>query len=196
MKDSKIFGGEFAGERDCARLSRQIERIRAWALARDWFTLRDASASLEKLYGIPFPEGSLSAQLRNLEKRAAGKLHCKKEIRRRTGSSAWEYRLHAAPEIAPADAGLTPPLAKIKWPATFEQLEAAGYGYTGQGKQCSCGARFLWFVRPNGQWIALFALADMRLMPHAAVCKNNAHRARASPNPSSASAQASLFAEG
>jgi hypothetical protein len=82
----------------------QVDRIRAWALAHDWFTLREASESLERLYrGTFFPESSLSAQIRNLEKPAAGRLRCKKQKRRRAGvrgpgAGIFEYRLRPVPE--------------------------------------------------------------------------------------------------
>jgi hypothetical protein len=177
---ARVFGGPFAGGRDRARLAAQIERIRAWALARDWFTLREASEDLERLYAPTlFPESSLSAQLRNLEKPSAGRLRCKKEKRRRggahgAGSGVWEYRLRATPEIRPAPAELQSdePLEKITWPATFEQLEAAGYGYTGTATQCSCGERFLWFITPARKWMPISALANFRLVPHRVVCAN------------------------
>jgi hypothetical protein len=88
---------------DGVRLTLQIGRIRAWALAREWFTLREARESLERLYpGTFFPESSTSAQIRNLEKPAAGRLRCKKEKRRRAGvrgpgAGIFEYRLRPAP---------------------------------------------------------------------------------------------------
>ena len=115
QNESRIFRGRFAGSRDRARLSAQIEQIRAFALARGWFTLRDAREDLERLFAPTlFPEGSISAQLRNLEKPAAGRLRCKKEKRRRAGargagSGVWEYRLRATPEIRLA---LTPELQR------------------------------------------------------------------------------------
>jgi len=58
-----IFGGQFAGPRDRARLRTQLGQIRAWALAHEWFTLREASEGLEQLYAPTlFPESSLSAE--------------------------------------------------------------------------------------------------------------------------------------
>jgi len=191
-----VFHGRFAGERDRARLSTQLERIRAWALARDWFTVRQCRESLEQLYAPTlFPENSIATQMRNLEKSSAGTLRCRKEKRRRPGG-LWEYRLHAIPCAAAMDATLTAPLAKIRWPARFAELEAAGYGYTGTGKECSCGRAILWFITPRRKWIPLSTTKDDRLVPHRVVCANVAqlrstnaqHQARASPD-----AQASLF---
>jgi len=101
--------GSFAGagydpQFDRARLTLQIERIRAWSLSRDWFTLREARVDLERLYAPTlFPESSLSAQLRNLEKPAAGPLRCKKQRRRRAGARGqgagiFEYRIRPEPQ--------------------------------------------------------------------------------------------------
>jgi len=97
-------GAAYEPKLDRARLTLQIERIRAWGLARGWFTLREASADLERLYAPTlFPESSLSAQLRNLEKSAAGRLRCKKEKRRRAGARGpgagiFEYRIRPEPQ--------------------------------------------------------------------------------------------------
>ena len=199
-----MFRGQFAGPRDRPRLSAQIERIRAWALVRGWFTLREAREDLERLFAPTFfPEGSISAQLRNLEKPAAGRLRCKKEKRRRAGArgaggGVWEYRLRATPEIRAAPIAALEPdeaLTKLSWPATFAQLEEAGYGYTGTSKECSCGARFLWFITPARKWMGFSVIEGDRLLPHRAICKNarqfraaNAsHTARAKPQ------QPSLF---
>ena len=197
-----IFAGEFAGPRDRARLSAQIERIRAWALSREWFTLRQAREDLEQLYAPTlFPESSISAQLRNLEKPGAGRLRCKKEKRRRKGTrgaGVWEYRLRVLPaQISAAPSTVLQsdePLQTITWPATFEQLEAAGYGYTGRAKECSCGARPLWFITPRGKWMLFSVRDDSRLAPHHGVCNTKQFRAanakaRADPLP----LQASLF---
>jgi hypothetical protein len=197
---ARIFRGPTAGPRDRARLSAQIERIRAWALTREWFTLREARIELERLFDATiFPESSISAQLRNLAKPSAGRLRCKKEKRPR-GGGVWEYRLRATPEIRPAAiAALEPdePPRKISWPATFVELEEADYGYTGTSKECACGARFLWFITPARKWMGLSVIEGDRLVPHRAICPNarrlraaNAsHQARANPRP----LQASLF---
>jgi hypothetical protein len=99
-----LAGAEYDSRLDGERLSLQIERIRTWALRRQWFTLREAREDLERLYAPTlFPEGSLSAQLRNLEKPGAGQLRCQKEKRRRAGvwgpgAGIFEYRLRPEPQ--------------------------------------------------------------------------------------------------
>lgn len=200
---ARVFGGQFAGPRDRARLSVQIERIRAWALARDWFTLREARENLEQLYAPTlFPESSLSAQVRNLSKPGAGRLRCKKEKRRRqgahgAGSGVWEYRLRAIPaEISamPAELHSDEPLAKIMWPATFDRLEAAGYGYTGRAKQCSCGSRTLWFITPRGKWMLFSVRHDTRLVPHHCANSEEFRAAAHTPADSAGAARHSLCA--
>lgn len=62
--------------------------------------------------------------------------------------------------------------AKIKWPATIDEVEAAGYGYTGTAKECSCGKKMAWFITPAGKWMPISQLDDLRLVPHRAVCAN------------------------
>ena len=201
---SRIFGGEFAGLRDRKRLSTQIERIRAWALARDSSRCAQRARISRQLSPILFPESSISAQLRNLEKTGAGRLRCKKEKRRRkgvpgAGSGVWEYRLRAMPaEISTLPARLEndEPIAKIRWPATFGELEAAGYSYTGTAKECSiCGSRFLWWITPARKWMPLSVLEDSRLASHHAVCGNvrSARRVRAQSHTNSQPLQAALF---
>ena len=59
----------------------------------------------------------------------------------------------------------------VKFPATLDELEAAGYGYTGTAKECDAGRTFLWFITPGGKWMPLSALKDSRLVPHHAVCE-------------------------
>jgi hypothetical protein len=96
-------GADYDSMFDGERLSLQIERIRTWAVKRQWFTLREASGDLERLYAPTlFPEGSISAQLRNLEKPTAGQLRCKKDKRRRAGvrgpgAGIFEYRIRPEP---------------------------------------------------------------------------------------------------
>jgi hypothetical protein len=96
---SRTFAGPVYQPRlDRARLTLQIERIRAWAITRDWFTLREARVDLERLYSPTlFPQSSISAQLRNtkkfpyrhgLAKRRRSGVHG-------AGSGVWEYRLLA-----------------------------------------------------------------------------------------------------
>jgi hypothetical protein len=106
-------GAAYAPRLDKARLTLQIERIRAWALARDWFTLREARVDLERLYApAVFPESSVSAQLRNLKKIPISYRLLK---RRRAGvhgpgSGIWEYKVRPPAQIEkaithPPDAG-------------------------------------------------------------------------------------------
>jgi hypothetical protein len=104
-------GAAYAPNLDKARLTLQIERIRGWALARDWFTLREARVDLERLYAPTiFPESSLSAQLRNLKKFPLSYRLLK---RRRARGPVWEYKVLPPAQIesaktenerAPADA--------------------------------------------------------------------------------------------
>ena len=96
MRNAIDSAGSFAGavydpQFDLKRLSLQIERIRAWALPRDWFTLREARVDLERLYAPTiFPESSLSAQLRNLKKFP---LSYRRPKRRRARGPVWEYKV-------------------------------------------------------------------------------------------------------
>jgi hypothetical protein len=115
-------GAAYAPSLDKARLTLQIDRLRAWALARDWFTLREARVDLERLYAPTiFPESSLSAQLRNLRKFPLSYRLLK---RRRARGPVWEYKIlppaqtqtasaETAPERAPdvirIDAGSSEP---------------------------------------------------------------------------------------
>ena len=112
-------GAAYTPSLDRARLTLQIERIRAWALARDWFTLREARVDLERLYAPTiFPESSLSAQLRNLKKFPLSYRLLK---RRRARGPVWEYKVllpvqteraetahERAPDAIRADAGSEP----------------------------------------------------------------------------------------
>ena len=72
----------------------------------------------------------------------------------------------------------------MNYPATLQELEAAGYGYSGTVKECSCGAQILWFITTKksdggGKWMPFSAMEDSRLMPHHAVCQNRADFKRA-----------------
>jgi hypothetical protein len=174
---AQMFGGPFAGERDRARLTAQVEKVRAWAIRVEWFTDREAREQLERIYAPEiFPENSIASQRRNLKKRAAGKLRCTLEKRRRQapgacGRGVWEYRLRPCSE-AHARTEIAAPVKNIRWPATMEELENAGYGYTGTSKECGCGKRMLWFITPNRKWMPLSAVEGLRLVPHPAVCEN------------------------
>jgi hypothetical protein len=196
------FRGRFCGPRDRARLSAQIRQIRAWALRVEWFTLREAKEDLERLCSPTiFPESSISAQIRNLKKPSAGRLRCELEKRRRTGARGagrgiWEYRLRPLAPASLASQSHTEtaaPFERIKWPATFDELEAAGYGYTGTGKECECGRKILWWITPTRKWMPLTAIEGLRLIPHGIACdrakQSHANAARADPRP----AQAALF---
>jgi hypothetical protein len=59
----------------------------------------------------------------------------------------------------------------MKWPATMDEMEKAGYGYTGTAKECECGTRILWFITPARKWMPISALKDSRLVPHHSVCQ-------------------------
>ena len=95
-------GAAYEPKLDRVRLALQIERIRVWALARDWFTLREARVDLERLYApAVFPESSVSAQLRNLKKIPISYRLLK---RRRAGvhgpgAGIWEYKVRPPAQI-------------------------------------------------------------------------------------------------
>jgi hypothetical protein len=95
--ETRVFGGPaYSPALDRARLSVQIERIRAHALRIGWFTLREIKADLERIYAPAlFGESSLASQLRNLRKPPHRHVL---EKRRRIGehgpgAGIWEYRL-------------------------------------------------------------------------------------------------------
>ena len=167
------FGGKYAGRGDRARLRTQMERVRAWALGRGFFTIAQARNELERLYVTRFPENSIQSQLRHLTKESAGRLRCTKDKRHR-GGGVWEYRLRAAPEIRMAPIAALEneePLPKIRWPATPDEAEAAGYEYMRGGKCRHCGKEFLWHFTPSGGTLPLSMIAGPRLMPHQWVCE-------------------------
>jgi hypothetical protein len=125
MTEQTFAGAAYEPKLDHSRLALQIERIRGWALPREWFTLREARVDLERLYAPTlFPEASISANLRNCRKRP---LFHRLDKRRRTGvrgpgAGIWEYRLRApaqtdfafsvrrarAPQTTRVDAGSEP----------------------------------------------------------------------------------------
>ena len=102
MKTEKIFGGAgYDPQFDRARLKMQVERIRSYMLLAGWKTLREIKTDLERTYApAMFPEGSISAQLRNLKKPP----YFYRLLRRRRagvhgpGAGIWLYRL-LAPEL-------------------------------------------------------------------------------------------------
>ena len=60
----------------------------------------------------------------------------------------------------------------MKFPATVDELEAAGYVIApAKPKECSCGTMLVWWITPNGKWMPISALKDSRLVPHHAVCQ-------------------------
>jgi hypothetical protein len=67
---------------------------------------------------------------------------------------------------------VTDSAAKIKWPATIDEAEAAGYVCWQQRKKpCSCGEHIAWFRTPKGAWISISRAKDgVRILPHAMVC--------------------------
>jgi hypothetical protein len=60
----------------------------------------------------------------------------------------------------------------LAWPATAEQLAAAGYRDERRSKWCSCGVIMFWFATPAGKFIPLEATKDSRFEPHHAKCKH------------------------
>jgi hypothetical protein len=66
----------------------------------------------------------------------------------------------------------------VKWPATREELKAAGYVDTNSSRWCSCGELMFWFTTPKkpdgtgGKFIPLSILSDLRFEPHHAKCRN------------------------
>lgn len=76
----------------------------------------------------------------------------------------------------------------MTWPATAEELRAAGYRRPAHGDRSacrSCGAEMLWARTPAGRWIPLEAIVDpdsgeRRWREHFASCVDAAiHRRRA-----------------
>jgi hypothetical protein len=89
-------GAAYVPSLDRARLSVQIERIRSYMLGVEWRTLREIKAALEVLYASAvFPEGSISAQLRNLRKPGFSYrlLRRRRAGVRGPGAGIWEYLL-------------------------------------------------------------------------------------------------------
>ena len=87
------FQGAGAERSDQKRLQSQMERIRLYMLGVGWLTLNEIQRELEHLYqGVCFPHASISAQLRNLKKRAGGS-HILEKRRRGGKGGLWEYHL-------------------------------------------------------------------------------------------------------
>jgi hypothetical protein len=68
----------------------------------------------------------------------------------------------------------------VKWPATSDELKAAGYEYDNDSNCPGCGAPVEWWITPNGKKMPLtvtktatihHATADVR-QPHFSDCPN------------------------
>jgi len=100
MRIREPFGGEtYVSSLDRERLSRQIERVRAYMLGVRWKTLGEIKFALERLYfPTKFPEQSISARLRDLRKRP---YFCQVERRRRGMRGVHEYCVLPAIPVRP-----------------------------------------------------------------------------------------------
>ena len=100
MRIREPFGGEtYVSSLDRERLSRQIERVRAYMLGVRWKTLAEIKVKLERIYyPTKFPEQSISARLRDLRKRP---YLCRLERRRRGTGGTFEYQLLPAIPVRP-----------------------------------------------------------------------------------------------
>ncbi len=97
MNTGRFDGKTYSGKLDRARLSRQLDQVRALMLDSEWRTL----AEIADVLG--FPEASISARLRDLRKRRFGGYRV--ERHRRTGKGGtWEYA------VSPTDLFSTPPV--------------------------------------------------------------------------------------
>lgn len=70
LSASAVFAGaEYDPARDAARLTNQVECIRAVAIDGQWRTVEKLTAACRRRFPlVGFPENSVSAQLRNLRK--------------------------------------------------------------------------------------------------------------------------------
>jgi hypothetical protein len=92
-------GDSYVESLDRARLSRQLERVRAYMLGVHWKTLAEIKFALEQLYyPTKFPEQSISARLRDLRKPT---YLCRLERRRRGTGGTFEYQLLPAIPVRP-----------------------------------------------------------------------------------------------
>lgn len=101
------FGPGCETESDGHRLSTQMLRIRdlmthAAANGR-WLTLAEIRADLETQWRCPFPEASISAQLRHLRKPTFGSFCLEKRRRHGRGFGLFEYRLLQPKSLACAE---------------------------------------------------------------------------------------------
>lgn len=94
LKPPPFDGRTYDAKLDGPRLRFQLERVREYMLAifPTWKSLAEISAELAKLYpNTRFPEGSVSARLRDLKKEKFGRYIVNKK-RRTTGQ--WEYLVY------------------------------------------------------------------------------------------------------
>jgi hypothetical protein len=165
---------------------RQTHRSRIEEFFRRHIGLRVASSDLHSWFGSSF-RTRVSEINRDPTSRIA--------IVNETAVAAGEFGQRREQSFYRAEAR-----KKISWPATFAELEKAGYVYLG-GKECECGSSFLWWRTPAGKAMPISVIEGDRLVPHHAVCENvkrfraaNAtHAARVSTRPSPPPLQASLF---
>jgi hypothetical protein len=89
---SEFAGAVYDEAQDKARLEKQMILIRDFMLGTGlYWTVQEIESQLTTKYGIPFPQNSIQAQLRNLEKAENGGYD--KDKRRRDGTNLWEYKL-------------------------------------------------------------------------------------------------------
>lgn len=89
-------GSTYDPDLDWARLTKQLDRVRAYMLSSGWRSLREIELALGH------PQASISARLRDLRKEKFGGYTVKH--RRRTGTDGeWEYLV--LPARQPDDAG-------------------------------------------------------------------------------------------
>lgn len=88
MTDGADFDGEtFDRDSDRARLTKQLDRVRALMLDGAWRTLAELAS------GIGAPEASISARLRDLRKSKFGAFEVDRQHRGASSAGLYEYRL-------------------------------------------------------------------------------------------------------
>ena len=89
---SGFAGAVYDKGQDKARLEKQMDAIRDFMLGTGiYWTMQELESQLTTKYGIPFPQNSIQAQIRNLKKPENGSYTPDK--RRRNGTNLWEYCL-------------------------------------------------------------------------------------------------------
>jgi hypothetical protein len=83
-----ILGETFDKKADGERLGSQQRRVEELMLDGEWRSLHEIAVALRKLYGVHFPEASISARLRDL--RRAG--YTVERERKSAKSGLWLYR--------------------------------------------------------------------------------------------------------